>query len=72
MQKINIRVGEKRRVKDILKNDPIMSQLMTANYNQIDSYVDNNLNSVSDVKEIIKRLLKINKYLLSHLLKELS
>ena len=67
--RVNLVAQDKKKLIDILKNDTIMSAIMTSTYAQIDAWVDVELDSIAEVKKIIKRLLKINKYLIEHLIK---
>lgn len=63
---VNITASEKKKIKNILDNDPIISALMTATYSQIDTWIDNNVTNVSEAREVFKRLVKIVVYLIRH------
>jgi hypothetical protein len=67
---VNLKASEKKKLIHEFKSDPILLGLMTSDYSQIDTWVDNNLNSITDVREILKRVLKMNKYLIKRILTE--
>lgn len=69
---VNLTASEKKKLIDILKNDPMMSALMTSDYSQIDTWVENNVTTITMAQEVFKRLLKSTKYLLANLIKEAS
>lgn len=68
--RVNLKVPDKNKLIEVLKNDPMMRGLMTSDFNQIDHWVGNNVNDMGTFKEVLKRLLKISKYLLADLIKE--
>lgn len=67
---VNLTASEKKKLIDAIKNDPMMSALMTANYDQIDTWVENNVTTITMAQEVFKRLIKSIKYLLYNLIKE--
>ena len=68
---VNIVASDKKKLINILKNDPIMHGLMTSDYSQIDTWIDNNVNTLTDARELFKRLFKSIKYLLANLIREM-
>ena len=47
------------RVKKYIKNDPVLQALLTASFDDIDNWVDNNINTMTDVRQALKRILRI-------------
>ena len=67
--KVNITASEKQKLANLIKNDPIWKGLMTADYAQIDNWIDNNVNNIDDIRKVMKRMAKILVYLSRHLKK---
>lgn len=61
---VNLVGSEKKQIIDAIKNDPMMYGLMTADYPQIDTWVESNVTNIDEAQEVFKRLLKSIKYLL--------
>ena len=68
--RINLTASDKKKLIDQLKNDPIMNGLMTYDFSQIDTWVENNVTNIDEAQEVIKRIMKAIKYLLANLIKE--
>ena len=66
---VNITANDKRKLIDQLKNDPILNSLMTSDYTKIDTWVENNVTNIDEAQEVIKRIMKSIKYLLTDLIK---
>jgi len=64
---INLTASEKKKLINLVKNDAILHGLMTANYQQIDNWIDNNVTNLATTREVFKRLVKIVVYLVRHL-----
>jgi len=64
---INLTASEKKKLINVIKNDPILHGLMTATYQQIDNWIDNNVTDLASAMEVFKRLVKIVVYLIRHL-----
>lgn len=67
---VNLTASEKKKLIDAIKNDPMMSALMKADYSQIDTWVETNVTTINMAQEVFKRLIKSVKYLLYNLIKE--
>jgi len=64
---VNITASEKKKLKNLIKNDPIWSGLMGASYQQIDNWIDNNVTNLAEAKPVLKRLVKVVAFLVRHL-----
>jgi len=64
---VNLTTSEKRKLAILVKSDPILHGLMTADYLQIDNWIDNNVTDLHTAREVFKRLVKIVVYLIRHL-----
>lgn len=65
--KVNINAPEKDKIKNALRNDAVVSALLSKSYAEIDGWVNSNINTLSDVRSLLKRLLKICVFLIRHL-----
>jgi len=64
---VNLTASEKKKLINLVKDDAILHGLMTANYQQIDDWIDNNVTNLAEAKEVFKLLVKIVVYLIRHL-----
>jgi predicted nucleotide-binding protein (sugar kinase/HSP70/actin superfamily) len=65
--KIDIKAPEKDKITQALKNDQIVITLLGMSYPAIDSWVDTNITTLSDMRGVIKRLIKFMVFLIRHL-----
>jgi len=60
---INIEAPEKKKLHNLKKNDPWLSALLTAtSYDQIDTFVDTQINNLDDARRLFKVILKVLVY----------
>ena len=59
-----MRVDIKAPEKNKLKRDTTIAALLEATHEQINTWVDNNVNDIDDVKSILKKIIRLNIYLL--------
>jgi hypothetical protein len=62
--RVNVGSPEKLVIKDMATNDQILSALMTATPAQIDTWIDNNVTTIADLRILLKRIVKVMAYLL--------
>ena len=58
--RVDIKAPEKQK----LKKDALLSTLSELKPRQINTWVDNNVNDIDDVKSILKKIIRLNIYLL--------
>jgi hypothetical protein len=56
---INIQAPEKNKVANLKATDPWLAALMTASYSEVDTFVDNQINTLTDAKKLFKLILKV-------------
>ena len=62
---INV-TGEKRikgQFKKFIKNDALIKGLLTSEPDQIETWVDNNINNLSDAKDLFKKILLMLRFI---------
>ena len=56
---VNITATEDKKVEYLLNSDPWLMLLMTADYNQIDTWIDNNIIDLASARRLFKCIIKI-------------
>jgi hypothetical protein len=67
---VEAEIAEAERLRNIwnnLKDDPLWKGLMTATYQQIDNWIDNNVTDLATARDVFKRLVKVVAFLVREL-----
>ena len=65
----NITLSEMKKIAHVVESDPVLKALTTKTNTEIETWVDNNVTNVDEVKFVIKKLLIIQKYIINRVLK---
>ncbi len=57
--RVNHKASEHKRVKALWSTDPWLNALSTANYAQIDTWIDTNINNLASARKLFKVILKL-------------
>ena len=60
---INLKASEQRKIRNLAEKDAWFKAFLIADYSGVDSLLNNNINTIADVKKLFKLILKILIYL---------
>jgi hypothetical protein len=62
--RVNVTAPERTKIKSLVEKDAILSAMMTATMPQIDTWLDANMTTLAEARNIMKRLVKVIVFLL--------
>jgi len=64
---VDIQVPDKFKNKKAIKEDTVLQTLATSSNEEINIWVDNNINNLDDAKSLFKKIIKVLRYTINNL-----